>query len=165
MGDGFHVPGAGWMRSDVAPRYVGYCAEAAVIGVLNRRLGIKLSLDDRLRGGGDGGVDLQVSTLTMQVKSRRSGTSHALSRLSLVRHSTDRGFVVFPKTTAIVFCESTIETRTVKILGWIYTRLALDLPIVPARRGNHKNIEIHDSKLEPVSALVDNIRARMEYHA
>lgn len=165
MGDGFSVPGVGWMRSDVAPRYIGNCAEAAVIGILNKRLSIQLSLDDRLRGGGDGGVDLKASTLTMQIKCRRSGTAHALSRISLVRYATDRGFVVFPKTMAIVFCESTIETRKVKILGWIYTKLASELPVVAARRGNHTNIEIPDTKLEPISALIDNIRTRMEYYA
>ena len=162
IGD-LEIPGIGTLPATAAPLYVGLCAEAATIVYLNRATGLTLSIKDCLLANGDGGGDITAHGCSIQVKCRQADSIHAKQKLSLVRYATDRGRIVFPNTTALVFCETTIETSCVSLLGWMYVVHAKQLEKVPARKGNHFNIEVPDFLLEPMSSLVDNITARMEF--
>jgi hypothetical protein len=51
-------------------------------------------------------------------------------------------------------------SRTVGIRGWLWTDEMLAMPEVPARRGDHWNIEVQNHDLYPVSSLSDEIEAR-----
>lgn len=159
MGEFVTIPLVGTIRGDVAPYFIGFTAEIALIDLLNRRTDAKLSFDDSLRSGGDGGADLTAFGLTIQIKGRQSDRPHAKQRLNLVRHSTGDGRLVFPRASVLAFCETDIATLRVSLLGWMYSVHAKKLPIVPARRGSHKNVEIPDAMLRPISALVDSVAA------
>lgn len=155
-----YVPRVGFLPSDYAPRFVGNAGEAALICFLNSRMAANVSLDDRFRRDGDKGVDVDLWGLTCQVKTRQSGKSHAKDGLSLVRYATSSGCVKFPNTTTIICCELAMDDFSVSLLGWMYTLRARELPQVPARRGNHINVEISDRDLEPMSSFVDLLAAR-----
>lgn len=156
------IPRIGIIPAEAKPMFVGLIAEAAVVIYFNRRCGLQLSLKDQLLLSGDGGADIEIGCLTMQVKSRQSSSSHSKQSISLVRYATGDGRHVFPSCTAIVFCETMLPAPVVKILGWIYTAHAIDREIVPARIGNHWNIEIADSLLEPMGSLAERITAGKE---
>lgn len=157
-----NIPGIGAIPSHAAPMFVGLQAEAAVVLFLNRRARLSLSLQDLLLSSGDDGTDINVSGLTVQVKARQCETMHSLQKVSLVRYATERGRIVFPLSVVVAMCEVVVPTPLVKLLGWIYSSDARAMPIVPARKGGHTNIEIADCELQSMASLVERITAAKE---
>lgn len=161
VSDGFvDIPGLGTVRSDVAPYFLGFTGEIALVDLLNRRLGSRLTFDDTLRAAGDSGNDIDAYGVKVQVKSRQSDRAHARQKLNLIRHTDGGGRVCFPRAAVLVFCETSLSDLTVDILGWIHTSHARQLPVVAARKGTHRNIEVPDCELSPVAALVDWVSAK-----
>lgn len=154
--DGFtDVPGVALMRSDLFPVFMGKVGEWGV-ALASERLGYRgLNVDSELRIGGDDGSDLTLSGIPVQVKTRRSDSSHSRQGVNLVRHSTERGRDVLPKAPAIVFAEYDVEASTVSVLGWLRTKTIRGGAPVPARKGSHFNVEVKDRWLEPLSSLVN----------
>ena len=145
------VVGGVALQSSESPIFVGKIGEYATAHILTRRLGVRIEPSAEVLTGGDGGADLIVVGKVLQIKTRRSVP------VSLIRVRDDRGFSVFHKCDAFVFC-SWDGVRTVRILGWLKSGDVLSKQEVNARCGDHKNVEVHDSELLPFSRLVDELR-------
>lgn len=162
--EGEQVPRIGYLRQDVLPRFIGAVGEAAVISFLNRRAGTELSLDDRLRHAGDRDIDADACGFTLQIKARRADKSTAADQLNLVRAETEFGRLVLPSSVAAVFCEVNLLDLTAAMLGWMFCRDIKSRPRVPARQGNHLNVEIYDRELSTMNALADAIKVKKELY-
>lgn len=132
----------------------GLLGEYGTAYFLNERFGrVVASVDIRTLPGGDGGRDLVVFEAPLQVKTCRSQTGANLIRV----RKANRQPVSF-SAVAVVFCD--VTDVVVRLRGWCMWRAIKDLPEVPARRGNHWNIEVDGSLLEPMSALVDALESK-----
>lgn len=136
---------------------VGIATEYAVCSFLNRRLGRRVAAVDLVsRAFGDGGRDIVVAGLSMQVKARQRDYGK-----NLVRRVRDDGRMEPIHGDIHVYCEYLRERQdVVDILGWLWTREMHDYPIVDAMRGDHKNIEVPDWDLLPLGRLVREIKRR-----
>jgi len=142
------IPGiADNIRADLAPRVLGTIGEIAV-GIF-----FSIPIDDRLKSSGDGDVDFKIGKASSQVKTRPATSAHAKDRVNLLRAVDERGRNVMPRVPVLVFCEFDTSSWFVSVLGWCRTVNVAMLPKVKARKGNHLNIEITDSILEPLSSL------------
>lgn len=151
------VPNLGTLPSTAAPIYVGKLGEWAVTELARRRFRSLVPPVDMTRKPlGDGGEDLLILGLGMQLKTRRKA-----DRVSLVRVTDDRKRPVPLKGEVHVFCEWLgAGDMIVKALGWKWTREMVRYPQVPARRGEHLNIEIPDADLYPMSRLWAELESR-----
>jgi hypothetical protein len=148
-------PNAQDLRDDQYPGYVGLVGEYALCSYINPRVGKPLvSLDLRPRRCGDYGIDVTANGLTIQIKTRQKQ-----DQPNLVRATNWRGEFL-PFTSKIhVFClYFREEMDRPRLLGWIWTREIAGRPLVDARRGNHKNFEIPDQDLLPMTRLIQEIR-------
>ena len=139
----------GVLRDDVVPFAIGLAGEVAVAIYLGG------SIDDCLRHAGDSGNDLVVNGVKMQIKTRRSDSSTASSKHSLVRVVDYKGRNVTPTSPLLVLCELGVVSWQVSLLGWLKTSDATSLPQVKARQKGHShlNVEVPDSMLEPMPEL------------
>lgn len=145
------IPGvASAVRSDVAPRVVGNAGEIAAAVYLD------CNFDDSLLQDGDDGADLKKNKARIQVKTRKSSSSHAKQRLNLVRMKS-RGRCTAPTVPIVVFAEVDTDSWRVSLLGWTRSAHLHRYPLVPARQGDHLNVEVPDQRLEPMSSLKDLI--------
>lgn len=156
--NGIHAPGVGYLQGAAVPIYVGSMGEAALVIYLNGRCGLSLKLDDILHDGER--YDFKIGRMTIEVKTRQDGTDHDKSGVNLVRHTSERGKLEYPKTTALVFCSFCVPRLQVDMLGWVNPVMFADRTPVPGRRGKHLNIEIRDDELRPMLSLVDAV----DYH-
>lgn len=145
-----------WGRGFVSdPILVGMLGEIGVCSYLNRRCGCRLCIDTELRARGDGGVDLSIAGLGIDVKTR-----NPTSKTNLYRRVDSRGDLRALKSQFYVFCQR-IEDRAIHLLGW----LSADALVERARFakspiGDWFNLEVTDSQLEPMSRLVGEISYR-----
>jgi hypothetical protein len=145
-----------WGRGIVSdPILVGMLGEIGVCSFLNRRCGCRLCIDTELRARGDGGVDLSIAGMGIDVKTR-----NPRSKTNLYRRVDSRGDMRALKSQFYVFCQR-VEDRVVHLLGWI----SADGLIERARFarspvGDWFNLEVTDSHLEPMVRLVAEISYR-----
>lgn len=151
------VPNLGTLPPTAAPIYVGKLGEWAVTELARRRFGALVPPVDMTRKPlGDGGEDLIILRLGMQLKTRRRKDA-----VSLVRVTDDRKRPIGLKGDVHVFCEWLGSgDMIVGVLGWKWTRDLAKYPHVPARRGDHLNIEIPDTHLQPMTRLWAEIESR-----
>lgn len=105
--------------------------------------------DYALRRNGDGGRDVVVAGVPIQVKTRRYPPS-------LVRESEYDGLRSY---SAFVFCEWDRHER-VAILGWVHGQHLGGFERRLGKGGKHINIVVPDEQLEPMSRLRDFLEAR-----
>lgn len=138
---------------------VGLVGEAALCEYLTRR-GYEQRVDLVLRQFGDGGRDVEVSGLVIQVKTRRKG----IGRRSFVKRG-DRGHIVPFKCELFVFAEwnETTPSEAPQLLGWMWS---VDVSRggrferSPLARARHWNLRVRDLDLLPMSRLIDELGAR-----
>lgn len=147
--------GRGFIRD---PILVGLVGEHATCTWLTSR-GFPCAVDLSLRPTGDGGRDLELGGLVLQVKTRRKG----LGQRSFVKRG-DRGHILPLQCHVFVFAEWNDATPFdgPKLLGWIWAlqarREAFERSPIPA--ASHWNLKIPDASLFPMSRLVDELHAR-----
>lgn len=144
-----------WGRGYIdSPIFVGLCGEHAVCTFLNRRLSCRLSVDTKLRGRGDGGVDVDVFGVTLQVKTRARGDRNLVRRV-------DRKGIRGLNVIAYVFCQLLTERRTVLLLGWIKSdELRTYAKSERSPVDVHFNLSVDAKYLRPMNSLLDEIQLR-----
>lgn len=153
------IPGFAPLVKQQATTFVGKMGEAAVRGLARQNLGNAIPpLDLELKHAGDGGVDLNIFGLSMQVKTRVKQRS-----VNLIRVVDARGNDQPLHGDIHVFCEWLDSgSMVVTVLGWMWTQSMLDYVIKPAWRGEHQNIEVPDADLQCLSRLWAELEARRE---
>jgi hypothetical protein len=143
------------LRDDQYPGFVGLVGEYALCSYINRKIGKTLvSLDLKTHQYGDRGVDVTANGLTIQIKTRQNRYQP-----NLIRVTNGRGESIPFNSQIYAFClYLREEADKPRLLGWTWTREIVGRPIVDARRGNHKNIEIPDRDLKPMTRLIQEIR-------
>jgi hypothetical protein len=138
---------------------VGLVGEHGLCDLLTRRH-FPCCVDLKLYPNGDGGRDILVSGVRIQVKTRRRG----LAKRSFVRRF-DRGKIIPLQCDAYVFAQWEESQDTVQILGWVWATDASRRATVgrsPLATATHWNLKIDDASLLPMSRLVDDLFARRE---
>lgn len=139
--------------------FVGLMGEHAVAVYLSRR-GFPMFADVTLRPCGDGGADIHVVGLRLQVKTRRKG----LGGRNYVRR-VDRGRIVPFNCDAFVFAQwDETPTNPVLLLGWAWRKDVATgtFERSPIGAAQHWNLRIQDVDLQPMSRLVDELIARKD---
>ena len=153
------VWGNGLIRN---PILVGLVGELAVTKYLASKLAIKLSVDMEDKPSGDGGNDVLVYGVSIQVKTRRQrGTVW-------IRRRSESGRIQVLKWILCVAAtwnpDDPAAVNIATLDGW---KMRKDLPsqssYTDARVGFHMNLELDDSLLEPMDSLVEYLRAVDEY--
>jgi hypothetical protein len=153
-------------RSDVwgrgltkSPIYVGLVGEYATVDYCARR-GFRCPIDLSLHPWGDGGRDMVIEGLTIQVKTRRKG----IGRRSLIRRGDAQGRILPLTCEVFVFCQwDETGDADPSLLGWIWamqiyrTGYFERSPIVSA---SHWNLRILDTTLLPMNRLIDELEYR-----
>lgn len=137
------------------PTFVGLVGEHAVCAFLSRRLGVYLKVDTALRRKGDGGADVFVFGLRLQVKTKKTGTKNLIRRLDHEKQL--RGLFAH----AFVFARWLENQRLVQLLGWIRARDVTEVgKFCKSTRDEHWNLDIEDHHLLPMNDLVDELVLR-----
>jgi hypothetical protein len=143
------------LRQSAAPIYAGFLGEHALAEYLGCQLGVELNVDTELKTAGDGGTDLSVFGINMQVKlrQRNSGVNH-IRRTSAGR--------IFELTAPIYVFAEWDKAQTVWLLGWMERGRIQQQQFKPSpiSNANWFNIEIPDAQLEPMARLVDALESR-----
>lgn len=147
--------GRGFIKN---PALVGLVGEHAVCKFLTCR-GFQRFADTALRPTGDGGRDIEVMGLVLQVKTRRNG----IGRRSLVKRG-DRGRIVPLSCDVFVFVQWAEESPDeAQLLGWLWAKDAsrtASFERSPIPDATHWNLKIPDVLLLPMSRLGDELVAR-----
>lgn len=158
---GYAARSSPWGRGLIGnPTLVGLMGEQACCLYLSARLRRGVDVDRRDRPRGDGGRDVEVFGVRVQVKCRRRRGD------VLVRRQTREGRILALPWDVLVV--STWEApageagdQVVTLDGWTTRGRLLGLGAFgPARRGDHMNIAVRDSDLEPMARLVAMLRNR-----
>lgn len=142
------------------PIYLGLIGEHALCAFINGRLSRQVaSIDMQNRRAGDNGVDLSVRGLSMQIKTRQRPEYP-----SMVKRVNEYGVILPLVSDVHVFCLYLREKpRQLQLLGWEWTKNLVNRQVMPAIRGNWMNIEVHDSELNPMRRLIDELRQRGDH--
>ena len=147
--------GRGFIRD---PILVGLVGEYANCKFLSRR-GFPCEVDLTLRPYGDGGRDIVVAGLRLEVKTRRKG----LGQRSFVKRF-DRGRILPIRCDAFVFAEWNDEPpiHCPLLLGWIWAPAARRecFERSPIAKASHWNLKVRDVALLPMSRFIDELHAR-----
>jgi hypothetical protein len=149
------IPGVGTIDQSVRAIMSGLVGEYATAWYLNSRVdGCPAAIDYALRSGGDGGTDLKVVGIDLQIKN----TTKA-DHPNMVRVVSARGKHLPLTADAFVFSHWEFG-RTVFLRGWCKTSVVNCSPLADAIRGSHKNREVPCEHLDTMSSLCDYLNAR-----
>lgn len=150
------VKNVGDLRSDETPIFVGTLGEYAAVSYINKRFKREaVSVDSLIRSKGDGGVDIRVSGRTIDVKCRTK------PGVSLIRAAWPNGNRVPFAADIYLFCQYAREVQDqISLLGWAWRSCLESLELVPARRGDHLNVEVADEMLNPMNALISALQRK-----
>lgn len=137
-----------------APILAGLIGEHTVCGLIRRRVKLTTSVDLALRPEGDGGADIVVLGLRIDVKTRLKDRD-----VFLVRHANERGRKDELKSDVYVFA-TWLKGRVCSVHGFVWRDFIATLPPHDAIRGNHTNYEIQPADLLPMSRLFEEIKGR-----
>lgn len=142
-----------WGKGLVAsPMFVGLCGEHACCVFLNRKLSTNVQVDTVLRRYGDGGADIVLMGLRIQVKTRSSGKRNLIRRVDDTKRL--RGLSVH----AFVFAQLLEAQRLVHLLGWCHaTDARKNGRLSKSARGEWWNIEVEEKYLLPMNDLVTEL--------
>ena len=149
-----------WGRGFVKnPTLVGLVGEAAICEYVSTR-GFRQSVDYHWRPFGDGGRDLVVEHLIIQVKTRRKNVSGC----SLIRRG-QRGRIVPLACDLFVFVQwSEDAPEGAYLLGWQWAMFILrhaGFARSPLATADHWNLNVPDPFLQPMNRLIDEFRGRV----
>jgi hypothetical protein len=145
-----------WGRGlTTSPELTGFLGHWAFCNYLNRRMGTSLAPDMVPRRGGDGGVDIVIGNVTIQVKTRVTSRRNLIRRVDAAKKM--RGLVC----KLFAFARWEPEQMRVSLLGWSEALSVLDVGrLRKSPRANHFNLDVGDEHLESVARLPDWVRAR-----
>ena len=142
--------GKGYIES---PLFSGLCGEQALCKFLNRRLHTNLVPNTKIELLGDGGRDIVIDELVVQVKTIVSGHKCLIRRISAKRRLKPLICHIF------VFAKLTLPT--VKLLGWITAIRATEVgSSEKSSRDEHWNLCIPKDELESITTLDKAILSR-----
>lgn len=135
---------------------------ALIVGFINPRLGLSLTVDMKDRPAGDGGCDVRVFRKIHQVKTRRRRGD------VLIRRQTEGGRIVPIHWDNCISATWTPEVEGLENLitldGWLARKWVLgSSEFKDARKGRHKNLEIADSKLQSMESLIEYLEVIRDY--
>jgi len=138
-----------------SPMFVGLCGEHACCVFLNRKLATNVQVDTVLRSHGDGGADIVLMGLRIQVKTRSVGKRNLIRRIDGEKRV--RGLSVH----AFVFAQLFESTRLVHLLGWCHAAdTRKNGRLSKSARGDWWNIELEGKHLLPMNDLATEISTR-----
>jgi len=132
--------------------YIGIIAEIAAASFLSWSLALPIAPNLSLMPRGDGGIDIDVLGVTMDVKGSLRG-------IPLVK-STDRFGRKEPLQSRVyVFGHVLGGGGNVNLMGWMTALTIERLPSVPALKGTHLNYDITPDMLESMDNLIFVLKA------
>lgn len=135
--------------------FFGYCGEHALCVFLNRKLRTRLAVDTVPRRRGDGGLDVVVCGLGLQVK------TSVTSALNLIRRFDAAAGIRPLKSDVYVFARWHGESLTVDLLGWAPRRDVLAFSVrQKSERAPHHNLVVPHDRLRPMAQLLDKLSPR-----
>lgn len=143
-----------WKRGIIPDgEMIGICGEFGLTQFLNSRLRARLAVDDRLLTDGDGGKDVELYDLTMQVKTRGTSTKN------LIRRVDDRRRLRPSVADLFVFAQFDCRSRDGRLIGWIWTKtVRLVAKHQKSTRGDWWNDYIADAELLPMDRLISELK-------
>jgi len=141
--------GRGLIRN---PAFCGLLGEHGLCSYLNKRLGTKLAVDGELRIRGDGGRDIEIAGMSVELKTRVTGERYLVRRLDDRRRIKEivSDYVAFSKL---------ISEREIHLLGWqTRSQFRLLSKLVKSTRGEWWNLDIDERELRPMSQLVEEFQ-------
>lgn len=156
---GCDIPAVGRLDGTALVVLVGLVGEYACGDYLNERIGESIfAVDLRLLYRGDNGIDLRGCGLTAQVKTRQ----YTSRKETLWRRVTAQKRIV-SFTTDIGICCYWDKQFSVHLLGWQWCRkLRSACEFAESDRGEHFNLIVYDSLLEPMESLVLELKDRRD---
>lgn len=152
---GISIMNVGTISPEATPIAIGLFGEYACAVAIDKHCGTKTAVDLMLRINGDGGRDLVVGGVAIQVKTRKRDTgSH------LVRAFNERGQRIQNSASMFAFCTWSVGHRIVSVDGCLPRSLVEAMPVVEAVRGTHRNYEVNDCELLPMARLFAEIRSK-----
>jgi hypothetical protein len=150
-------PNAADLRTAEYSGLLGLIGEWGTVAFINRRM--KRDIASMGLGSiprGDRGIDIVALNLTIQVKTQQNPEYPGM-----IRRIDEYGRKISMPANAYVFARFDREHQTgVWLLGWAWTKDILLLPVVPARRGSHWNIEVPRALLLPMIRLIKELKYR-----
>lgn len=136
------------------PAFYGLCGEHAACSFLNRRCGCRLQIDTALRMFGDGGTDIDVFGVRIEVKTRVKGRHYLVRRL-------DEQKKIKPLNADLYVSSKFVSEREVHLLGWMWRRELTEFSrFEPSTRAGHWNLNIDETRLHPMSDLAGEVNLR-----
>ena len=132
----------------VFPILAGLLGEFAVCAFLNSRLGTKIQPDTSLLVKGDGGRDLIVCGICIQVKTRVTAKTNLVRRIDGSKRLRGLDSGIF------VFCQWRSGNLHVDLLGWLDAQFIRHSAEMKRGRGDWWNLCLRDENLEPMARLI-----------
>jgi hypothetical protein len=141
-----------WGRGFVTnPALHGLLGELAACAFINKRLGTRLSIDSEDMRNGDGGVDIRVRGVSVDVKTRVTGHRCLVRRF-------DEHKRLMPLTADVYLFAQMESARRIWLLGWMSSADMVSLArFEKSSRADHWNLDISESDLEMPSHLIRHI--------
>ncbi len=134
---------------------IGLVGEYSTCLFLNRRFRRTVcSTDLVLKPKGDGGIDLEVFGVRIEVKGRKRDYAS-----NLVRFKTEHGQIILLNADVYVFSQWKLREVS-QLLGWANIETVQNWETKPAHIGRHFNKEGEDIDLEPMCRLIDFLRVK-----
>lgn len=139
--------------------FLGLIGEWVTCKFINKRLKYDaVAMDLSARRTGDGGFDMVVNGLRIDVKTQQKPETPGL-----IRRVSEYGDEIKFAADAYVFVFFDRNRQEgAYILGWIWSKDVARFTPLPAIRGGHLNIEVPNSLYLPVSRLILELRSRKE---
>lgn len=134
---------------------VGLLGEHGLCSFINKRTNLRTCINERLLANGDGGHDVDIDGLTLEMKVRVRG------RHFLVRRVDDRKRIRQIKSEIVVFAQLKDE-REIHLMGWMTRSQVRSQRHIRSPVGDWWNLEIDESELHHMEHLIEEIRFRRE---
>jgi hypothetical protein len=147
------------------PTFTGLIGEEAFSQFINAKLakqGVRIAVDEQARANGDGGIDFTVLGVGIQLKTRQR------REVVLVRRQDENGTllpIVWQVLVSATWKDAGDEepNHTVFLDGWVSRKnLRVKGKFLPARRGDHMNLELPDEELDPMTRIVTYFQNRVK---
>lgn len=149
------IPNVATVGADEAPIVAGFIGEIAVAYLINRHAKATICTPNfDVLPRGDGCIDLHPRGLGIDVKTRLRDYGKFL-----VRATDDYGNRCSWNCDAFVFA-GWGKHLSCTVYGWQRSKFLRDLPLAPALKGNHQNVELQPEDLLPMCRLFDELEAR-----
>jgi len=137
--------------------FVGWIGEGALAKYLREQLGVSRLCDACSHPYGDGGIDMTVYDVDLQVKTHRQGNSCVIARVK------DKKLREF-KFDIVVFCEMQTDplepNQSCALLGYIFRKQISKWGAHERAQGGYWHIRIDPKYLSPMARLPKYLKAK-----